>query len=145
MAESEIRNCLESAADHLEPDDPQPESILVTAGGVTMTMPSIDHLLNWTSVIEEEDNNTRVTYVAQQLWKQAEDQPAPTVIVAEYAWDIEDGTPPVDYRIVASSPLTMDQLVDATIDDRFAVTRSDVENLMLQTVRAARSIQFDPL
>lgn len=131
MAKSEILKTLQLAYLHVEEDDPQPSQVLVTPGHVTMSLTSIDDLLEWSDVIENSGTDTDVAFVAQLLWKQAEDQDAPTVVTAQYGWEGECGYT-ATVRMVASSPLTMDQLSDATIDDRIEVTRSQVETLMLQ-------------
>lgn len=128
MKASPIQQTLQGVYEHIEDDDPQPTQVLVTPGNITMTMKSIDDLLDWTDTVQEHED---VTFVAQLLWKQAEDQPAPTVITASYGWEFDDHSY-ATIRVYSSSPLTMDQLSDATMDDRIEVTRSQVETLMLQ-------------
>jgi hypothetical protein len=147
MAKSEMLKTLELAYEHIEEDDPQPSQVLLTPGHVTMSMASIDELLEWTDLIEGSGTDTRVTFVAQLLWKQAEDQDAPSVVTAQYDWesDVNGEDYTVTVRVVASSPLTMDQLTDVTIDDRIGVTRSDVENLMIQGHARKAGLTFEPL
>lgn len=137
---SPMQRTLQGVYEHIEDDDPQPTQVLVTPGNITMTMQSIQELLDWTDTVEDTEH---VTFMAQLLWKQAEGQPAPTVITASYPWEFEDDSTAV-IRVYSSSPVTMEQLSDATMDDQIEVTRSQVETLMLRDLQA-RLPKFEPL
>jgi hypothetical protein len=144
MTKSAIQQTLELACEHVEEDDPQPSQVLVTPGHMTMSLTSIDDLLEWSDTIENSGTDTRVTFIAQLLWKQAEDQDAPSVVTAQYDWEGDNGFT-ATVRVIASSPLTMTQLADATIDDRIGVTRTEVEDLMLQGHARKAGLKFEPL
>lgn len=120
-----IMQTLANVTDHLDEDDRQPTSIMVTEGHVTMTLASIDDLLSWHDVIAP---STRVTLVAERLWKQGDE--SPTVITLDYVWNDQD-FPPCRYRLCASSALTMEPLKRADVDARVEVTHSQVVDLML--------------
>lgn len=129
--------------EHLEDEDPQPRSILISEANITLEMKSIQDLLEWTDTIsdflEDEDSTVThkrgLTFTAQRLWPQSDNADSPTVVMAEYDWEFENNVDAA-VRVVASSRFTMAELDDCDTFDRIGVNRSQVENLMLRDMRA---------
>lgn len=125
---SPIQGTVRAVAEHIDDDDPQPQSVLISAGQATMHLASVQDLLTWADTIASSGH--KVAFMAERLWKQQSNEPSPTVITLEYQWD--EDNPKIHYRHYASSPLTMDQLADEDENARIVVTRSNVETLWLQ-------------